>query len=329
MTKLPTLRVDRLFDREEKTKLLDALNQYGFFYLEDPRAPLSLIKSLLQEAKVFFEKPLHYKMTLAMEHAGLAWRGYFPVGQEYTKGQIDQKEGLYFGLDHPPHHPLVLNHTPTFGQNLYPKDQPLLAKGVKDYMSYAQTVSETLLSALFAALSYHPEFLSDYKKDPTIFFRIFAYPAGQKEAFGVHEHTDMGFLTLLYQDQWGGLEAKTTDGSWLPVPPREDAFVINIGDMLEYYTYGLLYATRHRVRNLSNNLRLSLPFFYDPPWQASLPRPPKDQFLPVTEMSARKEVRWDGLDLFSLDPALTYGEFVFQKISKVFPHLVPSTSRPK
>ncbi len=56
-----------------------------------------------------------------MELAGRAWRGFFAVGEEFTSGKPDIKEGLYLGLDHADDNPHVIKKTPMFGKNLYPQ----------------------------------------------------------------------------------------------------------------------------------------------------------------------------------------------------------------
>lgn len=112
----------------------------------------------------------------------------------------------------------------------------------------------------------------------------------EADEWGVAEHTDRNFLTILSQDQSGGLEIKRQDGTWLAVPPREDMFVINIGDMLEFWTYGVYKATPHRVRNKASGARQSIPFFMEPNWSATLERIPLDK-LDAKAVEANEEYR--------------------------------------
>ncbi|GGE14313.1 hypothetical protein GCM10011529_20870 [Polymorphobacter glacialis] len=97
-------------------------------------------------------------------------------------------------------------------------------------------------------------------------FRIFRYPPGET-GFGVGEHTDYGLLTLLAQDQHGGLEIRTPTG-WLSAPPIPGALIVNIGDMLDRLTGGVWRSTPHRVVNNSGHERLSWPLFFDPAFDA-------------------------------------------------------------
>ena len=131
----------------------------------------------------------------------------------------------------------------------------------------------------------------------------------------------MGFLTFLYQDHLGGLEVQTQQGSWLEVPPVSGSFVINLGDMLEYVSRGILRATKHRVKNTSNKDRLSIPLFYDPNWDCLL-NPIKEELLNADMEKKIISERWDGIDLHASDwKGKTYGDYVWNKIKDVFPKL--------
>lgn len=77
------------------------------------------------------------------------------------------------------------------------------------------------------------------------------------------EHVDSGLLTLLHQDDRGGLQVKGRDGHWHDVAPHEDAFVVNTGLALQRMTGRALVATRHRVLH-ARGARLSMPFFFEP-----------------------------------------------------------------
>jgi isopenicillin N synthase-like dioxygenase len=107
----------------------------------------------------------------------------------------------------------------------------------------------------------------------------------------VGAHTDYGVLTLLMQDDRGGLEVHSPSG-WIAVPPEPDVLVCNIGDMLEKMTGGAYRSTPHRVRNASGRDRLSFPFFFDPGFRAKV----------------------DGVEG-------EYGDYILSKVTKVFPGL--------
>lgn len=127
------------------------------------------------------------------------------------------------------------------------------------------------------------------------------------------EHTDYGVLTILKQDDCGGLQVKTGSG-WIEAPPLADSFVCNIGDMLDRMTGGLYLSTPHRVRNISGKSRYSFPLFFDPNFNSVVSpifkeKPPIDNQLN----------RWDQTSVHLLSG--TYGDYLLGKVAKVFPEL--------
>jgi isopenicillin N synthase-like dioxygenase len=172
--------------------------------------------------------------------------------------------------------------------------------------------------------------------DPLTLFRIFHYPPVTKkleaeegpeteggpeaqEQWGVGEHTDYGVLTILKQDDVGGLQVKT-GSRWIDAPPVPNSYVCNIGDMLDRLTRGLYRSTPHRVQNISGRSRFSFPFFFDPGFEA---------YVEAIDLSGMrllednetddKEERWDHTSVHDFEG--TYGDYVLGKVSKVFPEL--------
>jgi isopenicillin N synthase-like dioxygenase len=257
-----------------------------------------------------------------MAHGGRAWRGYFPVDGELTSGRPDRKEGIYFGTELGPDDPRVQAGLPLHGSNLYPA-----LSGFRDtllaYIDEVTAVGQLLLSGIAVGLGLpHDYFLERYTRDPTVLFRIFNYPPSSADAhddeLGVGEHTDYGLLTLLRQDEIGGLEIWHED-RWLPAPPVPDSFVCNVGDMLERLTAGRYVSALHRVRNVSTRDRISMPLFLDPSFDAVLA--PIEALTPDSSARNRnrRERRWDNTDLATISG--TYGDYLLNKVSKVFPQL--------
>jgi isopenicillin N synthase-like dioxygenase len=163
-------------------------------------------------------------------------------------------------------------------------------------------------------------FQQQYYRDPLILFRIFNYPhsraaRGGEIGWGVGEHTDYGLLTILRQDDTGGLQVKSRS-RWIDAPPVPGSFLCNIGDMLERLTRGIYRSTPHRVINTSQRDRLSFPFFFDPSFDARM--------LPVEGLSNEalgddSAERWDRTSVHGFSG--TYGDYLLGKVSKVFPEL--------
>jgi len=258
-------------------------------------------------------------MTIRMSRSGRAWRGYFPVGAELTSGRPDVKEGLYFGAELGPDHPDVQARLPLHGANLFPDQWPEFRSAVLAYMFALTNLGHVLMSAIAMSLGLEASYFADrYTKDPLILFRIFNYPAetNPESSWGVGEHTDYGLLTILAQDDAGGLEVKSRS-QWIAAPPIPNSFICNIGDMLERMTGGRYRSTPHRVRNRAGRDRLSLPFFFDPNFRAEI-RPialPEPEFV-----AADRSERWDQASAHEFSGR--YGDYLLRKVSKVFPQLV-------
>ena len=88
-------------------------------------------------------------------------------------------------------------------------------------------------------------------------------------------HTDSGFLTLLAQDGVAGLQVRAADGQWLEVPPRDDALVVNFGQVLERWSGGRIRATEHRVLGAGEE-RHAIAFFYEARADAEIRPTPLD-----------------------------------------------------
>lgn len=293
-----------------------ACRQDGFFVVVGHGVSAALADRLDAAAREFFALPDDEKAAIAMRHGGAAWRGWFPVGGELTSGRPDRKEGIYFGQELP-----AADERPMHGPNLFPERPAGLKDLVLDYLDAVTAVGQRVVALMDRALGVDGR-LAGLVDEPLVLFRIFGYPplavpaapddGGSGDEFSVGEHTDYGLLTLLRQDDAGGLEVRGPDG-WRSVAPVADSFVCNIGDMLEKATGGRYRSTPHRVRNRSGRYRVSMPLFLDPGWDARV------QPLVRAGGPTVAGERWDGADPHLFDGR--YGDYVWDKVGKVFPDL--------
>lgn len=309
-----------------------ACQKYGFFLIKNHGVPKTLVNELSSLARNFFAKPDEEKLQIDMQKSGLAWKGYFALGRELTSKLPDAKEGLYFGREEAVSYQNK-QRIPLTGPNQFPKDMPRFKPLLLEYLSNMEELSQVLMEAFATALLGYERkdfFRIQFRDEPTVLFRIFNYLRKNKSSeWGVGEHTDYGFLTLLYQDNAVGLQVKSLDGNWLDVEPVEDTFVVNIGDMMEFWSGGRFVATPHRVKPpLPGISRLSMPFFFDPAYDAVLDPVPADSFQSTYEKVnlAKDFKRWDGLQLSEGGqlPFKTYGDYLWNKVSQVFPDLANS-----
>jgi isopenicillin N synthase-like dioxygenase len=312
-------------------QIAQACRDSGFFYITGHGVPADLMARLDGAAREFFALPEPVKMQIAMARGGRAWRGFFPVGDELTSGRPDRKEGVYFGVELPADDPKVRAGLPLHGANLFPAQVPELRKAVLDYIEALTGVAQAVLRGVAVSLDLDADYFAHgYTADPTVLFRIFHYPPEpvdsegtpvDSDTWGVGEHTDYGLLTILHQDDVGGLEVHTP-GGWVDAPPVPGSFVCNLGDMLERMTGGAYRSTPHRVRNRAAASRVSAAFFFDPAWDAEIVPVP----VPAGPSTPEARPRWDHANPFDFEG--TYGDYLLTKVAKVFPDLSTRTLDP-
>lgn len=217
---LPVIDIGKLArdgaDEQAAREIEAACRSSGFFYVIGHGVDPALISRLDHAARAFFALPETEKLEIAMARGGRAWRGYFPVGAELTSGLPDRKEGLYFGTELGPDTPQVRAGLPLHGANLFPRQVPRLRPAVLEYLDVMAATAQTVLRGVAQSLDLPPRyFASGYTANPTVLFRIFHYPptAPDSAAWGVGEHTDYGLLTLLLQDDNGGLQVRIPSGA--------------------------------------------------------------------------------------------------------------------
>jgi isopenicillin N synthase-like dioxygenase len=292
-----------------------ACRRWGFFRVTGHGIPLDRARQLDRCARAFFALPEDEKAKVSMDVGGAAWRGWFPLGGELTSGRPDQKEGLYFGAELAADHPAVRDGRPLHGPNLFPTEPVGLRPAVLAWMTAMTDLGLRLLGAIAVGLGLPADwFARTVAADPVVLFRIFRYPPTTDDAWGVAEHSDYGLLTILAQDEHGGLEVRGPDG-WVPVPAEPGVLVVNLGDMLDRMTEGRYRSTPHRVRNTSGHERLSFPCFVDPSWDAECHALPLAGAPPADDAARR----WDGASVRAWEG--TYGDYLTAKVAKVFPAL--------
>lgn len=334
------LLVDDAALREAGRRIDRACREHGFFSIVGHGVDPALRERLESLSGEFFGLDPDEKARIAMPLGGRAWRGWFPPGDELTSGRPDSKEGVYFGTDLSPDDSRVVEGRWLHGPNLWPARPAGLRDTVLEWMSEMERVARVVLGAMAVGMGLEPTwFDTNLTADPIVLFRIFHYlpveardvsqetlqrdrphiTGSKDQDWGVGEHTDYGLLTVLAQDDVGGLEVRIDD-RWVMIDPVDDSFVCNIGDMLDRMTGGRYLSTVHRVRAPVGRSRLSFPFFFDPGWDVEV--------LPVPMLGdharGQRPRRWDGSDLAELSG--TYGQYLTTKVARVFPDLADRSS---
>ncbi|MBY6060840.1 isopenicillin N synthase family oxygenase [Microbacterium esteraromaticum] len=249
-----------------------ATRDVGFFYLTGTGVPAGLEQRLHRAARAFFALPETEK--LAIENVKSPhFRGYTRVGGERTGGRVDWREQIDIG----PEREAVTGgpgYQRLIGPNLWPSAQPELREVVSEWHAALSDISRRLLRAWAQSLGADAGYFDDHFGEPSTLIKIIRYPGTDEPEpqQGVGAHKDSGVLTLLWVEPGaGGLQVEQ-DGAWVDAPPVPGAFVVNIGELLEYATGGYLRATNHRVLSpRAPHDRISIPFFFNPALDRTLP----------------------------------------------------------
>ncbi|MFF3310131.1 isopenicillin N synthase family dioxygenase [Streptomyces sp. NPDC002952] len=250
-------------------QLHSAAHDVGFFQLVGHGVTEAETSALLGAMRRFFALPEADRLALDNVNSP-HFRGYTRTGDERTGGSRDWRDQLDIGPERPARAPAP--GEPAYwwleGPNQWPAALPELRTAALAWIDRLSSVAARLLRELLTAIGapgdfYEPVF--GERAHPHL--KLVRYPgsAGDGADQGVGAHKDYGFLTLLLQDEVGGLQVQRGDGLFHDVPPIPGAFVVNLGELLEVATNGYLVATNHRVVSPPGATeRFSVPFFYNP-----------------------------------------------------------------
>ncbi|CAM0138569.1 hypothetical protein VKS41_007190 [Umbelopsis sp. WA50703] len=247
----------------------------GFAYLINHGVNLNH-KELFDTAKEFFSLPQEQKNRIAKKTFvptnSNTYRGYFPV----QKNDTSYKEGFEVGAS---------AASEKFFQkpgkfdlqegNVWPENQDKFKNKTEAYYDGCTKLGNKLMGLVAISFGLQDDYFEPLFNPTLSTLRYLHYPARTVKAeesasnddddalLSCSKHTDSGIVTLLCQDEVGGLEVQNSLGQWIPAPYVPESFVVNLGDLMHRWTNGKFVATMHRVR-ATNQDRLSIPFFFEP-----------------------------------------------------------------
>ena len=253
-------------------EVYSACRSIGFFYIVNHAVPRDVIEGAFAANRRFHASPLADKLRIKLNR----WhRGYqtFAGSTLVSSARFaparhpNQLESFFVRHEVDPADP-GYKVKPLQGPNQWP-DDPDFRDTVRRYDTAMRDLGMRLLKAFSTAIGERPDFFAEHFSPPTTALRLIHYPPAPHDRpddlYGAHPHTDYGFLTILAQDDVGGLEVRRSDGAWQPVPFVADSFVVNIGDILARWTNDSFNSTPHRVINPSPERdRYSIGYFFDP-----------------------------------------------------------------
>jgi len=253
-----------------------ACRETGFFYVANHGIPVELIAKQFDWARRFFDLPLERKMAIHMTKSP-TFVGYEPVGVQVTDSQDpkvkasppDLKEAFFIGTEIGPDHPYAGKAIRGYGHNQWPEDMPGLRADMLTYHAAISDLSMRVVRLLALSLDLPADYFAPMFDMPNTTLRMLKYPPQPASAafnqMGAGAHTDWGGVTLLAQDDLGGLEVRNAAGDWIRAQPIPGTFIVNLGDLTARWTNGLYNSNLHRVmNNASGRDRYSIPFFFGP-----------------------------------------------------------------
>lgn len=249
-------------------KIHEACIDNGFFVICNHGVSEELQSQLFEQAAALFALPDAEKRKLD-KSLSIANRGYEPLGDQQLQpdSPADLKEGYYMGRDLPLDHPQVKAGKFNHGPNVWPTQLPDFQPLMETYLQQMTELAECLMRGVALSLDLDEHHFDDFCFEPLTTLRLLHYPPQPVDAAanqrGAGAHTDFGGLTLLLQDEIGGLQVwSEKDQCWLDIAPQPGTYIINIGDMFARWTNDRYRSTLHRVINSSGRERYSIPFFY-------------------------------------------------------------------
>ncbi len=270
-----------------------ACREFGFCYIVNHGVPAEVRQAAFAQSAAFHALPLKEKQRIRIN---AAHRGYMGMAssvivtssiEKATKPNLSES----FMLMHEVAPGAEMG--PLDGPNQWPARPAEFRAAITAYDTALRGLGQHMTRMIAVALGLPPAGLDAYFQRPTTFLRLLHYPPSPPDAdakqYGSAPHTDYGFITILAQDNRGGLQVRSRGHSWIDATPIEGAFVLNIGDMGSRWSNGRWRSTPHRVINRSGEDRYSLPYFYDMAADVAVaPLPPcvtvetPAQFPPVT-----------------------------------------------
>lgn len=229
--------------------IYQACHEIGFMYLQNPGISKELVEQVFTQSKSFFDLPLGMKQQLSWSDK-FSNTGYVGLERERLN----------------PHKPGDLKEAFNIGKqaNTHPSILAL-------YEACTE-LTNTTLQAFALALELPTDFFVTRHNQQNHTLRLLHYPplqtTPQPGQVRAGEHSDYGSITLLFQDQVGGLEVQTSDGDWIAAPAIPDTVIVNTGDLMQRWTNNVFCSTKHRVIIPSDSRvkrsRYSIAFFCHP-----------------------------------------------------------------
>ncbi|KAK8595984.1 hypothetical protein V6N13_000650 [Hibiscus sabdariffa] len=253
---IPVIDVSNWDDPKVKESICEAAAEWGFFQIINHGVPLEVLDAVRESAHRFFGLPNEERSKYWPENSPtdtvVLTTSFAPRAETVFewKDALTMRFGPHQYRDSVPLWPPVCrDEVLEYGESTKPvvrKLMEILLKGLK-VKEIDKAREYALMTASVVTINYYPRC-----PNPDL-------------AAGIFPHSDASVITVLLQDDNGGLYVRATDGNgWIHVKPIDGAFVVNIGDMLQIMSNDKYKSIEHRVVANGSKNRVSVPVFVTP-----------------------------------------------------------------
>ncbi|XP_057759774.1 protein SRG1-like [Arachis stenosperma] len=253
---VPIIDLNKLLSKDafELHKLDHACKEWGFFQLINHGVDPSLIESVKLGFQDFFNLPIEEKKKLWQKPGDIEGFGQLFV--------VSEKQKLEWA------DLFIINTLPSYARdlNLFLNIPQPFRDNLDSYSLQLGKLFMAIIGHMEMALKTKPNELLKLFEDVSQSMRLNYYPPcpQPENVIGLKPHSDAGSLTILLQaNEVDGLQIRK-DGMWMPITPLSNAFIINVGDILEILTNGIYQSIEHRVTINSKKERISIAAFHKP-----------------------------------------------------------------
>jgi isopenicillin N synthase-like dioxygenase len=253
----------------------DICHHVGFMLVTNHGVDWRLVENVFAISNRLFALPEEQKRLIDKRNSP-HFRGWEPVGAERTNNRIDVREQVDLWTEHPvrektvePDFLRLLGPNQWLPEDVLPGYRSTMTQWFDELGGLAGRLMEIFAVGLGLAPDHFNRLFGEERMSLT---KLIAYPETPAGEFGVNAHHDAGFVTILAPGKTPGLEVENAEGHWIPLMPAPEAFVINIGEVLQSMTGNYFIATPHRVATRAP--RQSVGYFHGPSLDTKITRLP-------------------------------------------------------
>ncbi|MED6161086.1 hypothetical protein PIB30_057483 [Stylosanthes scabra] len=246
-----------------KSKVHNALIEYGCFEAIFDKVPLEIYKALFPSLEELFDLPLETKQLNASKKPYHGYVGQYPMVPLYESMGIDDAN--------------VLEEVEAMTNIFWPNGNPNFSKTIQCFSEKVSELDKIIRKMVLESLGLE-KYLEEHMNSTNYLLRVMKYkgPQTSEAKLGLSSHTDKNIVTILNQNQIEGLEIFTKDEKWISYKPSQPGtFIAMIGDALHAWSNGRLYSPFHRVMMSGNEARYSTGLFSIPKGGYLIKTPPE------------------------------------------------------